>query len=1189
MRKSTLLTALFLVFSFMGFAQEWHGITSDSPKSMKKTLISSTENEVVVEVSLDGFYTQNVTTPNGKQMVVSVNKMATELEAGAPQLPYDVIPVMIGDMAEMNVSVVNSSYVDYENIEVAPSKGNISRQVNPEDVAYTYGEMYQQNAFWPAAQATLDAPYIIRDFRGQNIVVRPFAYNPVTKTLRVYTNMTIAMTKVSDNGENQKAARKSNTIKVDPEQKAMYSQRFINFEKSGAKYTFDEDYGELLIICADAYMTNLQPFVEWKNKSGRPTTLVSVSTAGGNNIENIKNYVSSIYNDPNHNLEFLLLVGEFNDITPKNYGSGSGGTCYSDNYLGKLEGNDDYLEVLVGRFSVENAADADLQVSKTIYYERDVMAGASWGNKGMGIGYYGAGSGHFGEDDYQHIDLIRDKLLEYTYSIVTEHHGGSGGDASVSTISGTINEGISIINYCNHGDVTLWGVANYSTSNVAALTNDGMLPVVWSVACLNGKFDYGTCFAESWLRANHNGNPTGAVAGMFSFVSQPWIPPMYGQDEMVDILCRRTGHEAEPFNHTIGGASLNGSMYVLDMAPGDSYQTFNTWILFGDPSAVIRTDIPTAMNVTAEPAVLMLGMTELSLSVDADYAIATLSMDGEVLASSRVVNGQCNMEFPALSNVGNAELVIIGFNKATYVGEIEVVPAEGAYVTVSGYEMSAPQADYGETIDLSLNVKNVGVEIANNLDVTMTTESEYLTITSGEGSIASINPDEVLVIEGFQFEVANDVPDGTRAQIDVNITDGTNVWAGKVMIELHAPVLELESILVGDNNVSFTFANTGSAPFYGATLSITSCSPDLVFDEDMITTTEPVAGGETLRLSSNYSVASTVEPGTTFEVAYTFISGLFEIQDIFVVNYGTIMEDFESGSFGSEWTFSTANAWTIVNGGVKGTKCAKSMNEGIANSDYNTTLTVNVLAPGELTFMYKVSSESNYDKLHFYMDNQEKGVWSGTVEWSQFTQPVTAGQHTFKWSYTKDGSVNSGSDCAWIDDIIFPPTNVITFLAPATNLEAEVDGGNVTLKWDTSADAEKYVVKRDGEIVGETTDSEFNDALPHDGVYTYAVYAAKNNGQMSTPVTVIVEAEFDGVVEAQEVVVNVYPNPANEVLYVVTNGNAEYQMINSVGQVVMNGNVEGNTQINISDLNSGVYFLKVVANGNADIQKVVIK
>ncbi len=90
---------------------------------------------------------------------------------------------------------------------------------------------------------------------------------------------------------------------------------------------------------------------------------------------------------------------------------------------------------------------------------------------------------------------------------------------------------------------------------------------------------------------------------------------------------------------------------------------------------------------------------------------------------------------------------------------------------------------------------------------------------------------------------------------------------------------------------------------------------------------------------------------------------------------------------------------------------------------------------------------------------------------------------------------------------------------------------------------------------------------------------------MSTPVTVTIEASFDGVIEAQASIVKVYPNPANDVLNIVTTGNVEYQLINSVGQVVMSGNVDGSARINVSGLNSGVYFLKV----NADIQKVVIK
>ena len=101
--------------------------------------------------------------------------------------PLFSIPIIIGDKAEMNVSVIKSKYVDFENMEVAPSKGNFSRKINPNDVPYVYGEMYQKDEFYPLQQGALEKPYIFRDYRGQNLMVYPYAYNPITKTLRVYT------------------------------------------------------------------------------------------------------------------------------------------------------------------------------------------------------------------------------------------------------------------------------------------------------------------------------------------------------------------------------------------------------------------------------------------------------------------------------------------------------------------------------------------------------------------------------------------------------------------------------------------------------------------------------------------------------------------------------------------------------------------------------------------------------------------------------------------------------------------------------------------------------------------------------------------------------------------------------------------------------------------------------------------
>ena len=56
---------------------------------------------------------------------------------------------------------------------------------------------------------------------------------------------------------------------------------------------------------------------------------------------------------------------------------------------------------------------------------------------------------------------------------------------------------------------------------------------------------------------------------------------------------------------------------------------------------------------------------------------------------------------------------------------------------------------------------------------------------------------------------------------------------------------------------------------------------------------------------------------------------------------------------------------------------------------------VDVTTDGEISYMKKVSSESNYDFLKFYIDGQLQGEWSGEVSWSAETFLVNAGQHTF--------------------------------------------------------------------------------------------------------------------------------------------------------------------------------------------------
>lgn len=131
-------------------------------------------------------------------------------------------------------------------------------------------------------------------------------------------------------------------------------------------------------------------------------------------------------------------------------------------------------------------------------------------------------------------------------------------------------------------------------------------------------------------------------------------------------------------------------------------------------------------------------------------------------------------------------------------------------------------------------------------------------------------------------------------------------------------------------------------------------------------------------------------------------------------------EDFETGDFSSfPWIHSGSTDWVITtaekNSGVYSAKAGTISNNQITSLE----VTLDCIS-GNIKFYRKVSSETGYDYLDFYIDGISKGSWSGDRDWSEVTYSVSAGSRTFKWTYSKDGSVSSGFDTAWIDDIAFP-------------------------------------------------------------------------------------------------------------------------------------------------------------------------
>ena len=796
--KKTIISIILLVTALSVFAQaskpQWTAITSTSPESFQTRLLSSSENSVRVNVQVPGFFSTSVTTPRGEAHIISVPKSVSTAHAGEPDLPMTGVPVMIGDKARMDVRFVDAQYMDFENVEVAPSKGDFSRQVDPAKVPYTYGECYRQDAFFPASNLGLYDPYIIRDFRGQNMAIFPFAYNPVSKTLRVYYNMTVEMYKVDDKGTNTIESRRGNDVRMSSDFKSVYQRHFINFDEGLAKYTPLDEEGDLLIICYDNFISSMTDFVNWKRTRGVNTTIVGTSTAGST-YSAIQTYIRNQYN-ANNNLTHVLLVGDVAQIPGYSYsGGGSSYSGLGDNAYGQIVGNDIYNDLFIGRFSASTAARVTTQCNRVITYERDLTTSDTWLKVAEGIAKKEGGSGHNNEDDYQHMDNIRTDLLNYGYSTVYQRYANlSGYTATAAQISADINDGVGIINYTNHGAETMWGVASYSNTQVNALTNENKLPFIWSVACLVGKYDHSSdCFAEAWMNATNDNKPTGAVGALMSYISQPWVPPMWAHDECIDILCEL---KANNIKHTWGGTSINGLFGIFDnysTSEQSAVGTYQAWILYGDPSMMLRTKTPETMTVSHNGTII-LGANTYTVNVNnGNDAVATLTdANHNILGKATVSNNKAIVTLNGSNLTPGAELTlcVFGYNKVTYLGTVQVVANDAPFIIADSY--SPTSTHVGDETDLNITFKNMG-NLATSGTTTVTLSSTDTNVTIGNNNtktFGSLASNATTTVSGFKFTINSGVADATEVSLHYQAVNGSNTWEGDMTVTATAPALE---------------------------------------------------------------------------------------------------------------------------------------------------------------------------------------------------------------------------------------------------------------------------------------------------------------------------------------------------------------------------------------------------------------
>jgi len=1037
MLTKKLLPLLLTVLAPLFIKAEWIPLDgkSSNPAPPNVTLISSDNTSSVFRIDISGFDLKNITADGKEYHLVDLMAESFVTVPGMPSLPYIAKTFAIPDQAGITVEILESDNImTFQNIHLAPARESW-QEGEPETSYFENEATYRSNEVFPEHITQTDPPAIFRDLRIARVSAYPVRYNPAKKELQVTSSLTVKINYVAGEVINPKTSPKR---KIAPSYGQLYRSSIFNYQNVlDGEYGGREDGHELMLcIMPDDFYNSFQNYAEWKRQSGIDIAITKFSDIGANSSDPdiIRDHIADAYFNWEVPPTYVLLIGD-EEIIPVYYSSG----YVSENHYAEIEGGDFFPDVLLGRFTNQSDYVMQVMTNKFIKYEKTpYIENTEWFKKGVCCS----------NDAYaSQVETKRYAAERMTLDggfIVDTMMSDPGCTYSVSDVLDVINEGRSHLNYRGEGWTTGWWASctPLNNSHIQNLGNSQKLTFVTSIGCGVAMFASGESFGEVWIEQGSISAPRGAVAFL-----GPAGNTHTTYNNKIDKGIYK-GMFTENLN-TAGQGLERGRLYLYNVYGTDPQVGYHykIYCVLGDPSIHIWKEIPKEVTVDY-PESITFGTSLVDFTVK--HTASGLPVENAIVCVSgddTFVTGNTDATGVALLEISTEELAtftvtVTGPDVYPYQGTMEALPPTGPWVVYDYFELNDfaggngnHEMDYGESILLSLAVKNIGPTSASNINVVLTSSDPYITFNDNVHNYTSVPSGEsVMGTDAFSFTVADDLPDGHEVTIFVTANWLFSSWDSYFTIVGNAPLLSTGYITVldanGNNNglldpgetadITFSVSNDGNSNSPDAIAYLSTTYEFITFNNSS-DDVGPVNSGESLDAIFNVTVSPDAVLGDMVDLDAEVIAGSYEVSNSYSASIGYMIEDWETGNFNKfPWAMGGDADWVIVTDNpYEGIYSARS---GNINDSQNSALeiTIGVTGDGQISFFKKVSSEQNWDYFRFYIDGSLMDEWSGEVDWSEESYPVTAGVHTFTWEYVKDYIYSNGEDCAWLDYIIFP-------------------------------------------------------------------------------------------------------------------------------------------------------------------------
>ena len=638
----------------------------------------------------------------GSYETINFNNTLLTGKTGEPALPYHSMSLLLppGEIAESIEMIGEDEITIPGNFTICPQQyvRPISEQSNDEFVKNEL--IYSMTSAYPSSQT---GELITQYMNGYSIALStftPLKYYPASGKASFYKKITIRIhTQKDTKAINVRANLTANNEVLKRVKGFVQNPDIVNIYPK--KISNNDDY-QLLIISPTQFEDELFSLIDLYRRRGLNTKIISTdsiyaASSGQDSPEKIRNFIIQEYQ--NYNIECVLLGGDVEHIPYRGfYCHVQSSTVYEDDnipadlYYSALDGTwnnnsnnlwgeigeDDLLpEISIGRIPASNSSELNYLINKIISYQdtpvlneldKPLLAGEdlysspqTWGGD-----YLDLLIGYHDDNGYTTTGIPIEDNTEKLYDRDLGYWSGT-------TLISKINQGKSFIHHAGHSNydyVMRLNNSDITNSNFSQV--NGVIhnyTIINTTGCNCAGFDQSDCIAEKMVNIQNF-----AVAfignsryGWFN-EGQTEGPSTHLQREFVDALY----HDKL---HRIGTAHLESKIETAPWvtAPGQWEEGALRWCFYcnnvlGDPSMGIWTNEPISIQADYQSSILP-GTSSVDVTVTSGgNPVGGLTC---VILKDSVLYGVSNTDTlgnatialdPPITNTGNAELVISGYN-----------------------------------------------------------------------------------------------------------------------------------------------------------------------------------------------------------------------------------------------------------------------------------------------------------------------------------------------------------------------------------------------------------------------------------------------------------------------------------------------------------------------------------------------